>query len=106
MSVRLHGASGRSYDPEGQRQRRLGAGMAAAGGGGAAALVSGGRELHRLNSRTKAVMRDAGAASESIRHTAVVSRRSAGKVAGGLVGLATANKIRHHANDPSNRKWD
>lgn len=104
MSVRLHGASGRSYDPEGRRQRRLGAAMAASAGGGAAATAAGGKHLRDLNREAKVTARTG--ASTGVKHTGAVSRRGAVLVGGGIAGLAAANRIRRYANDPSNRKWD
>lgn len=103
IPVRVHSARPRHYDAEGNRQRRLGAAMAGTGIAGGIGVHSGVQHLRALNQRTKVVARQG--ASSGIKNVMAVDRRGAGRIAGGLAGLAAAGKLARYARDPRNREW-
>jgi hypothetical protein len=103
MVTRLHGSSPRNYDPEAQRQRRLGSSQGVANTVGAAGVAGGAAHLRELNRKAKVTARDG--TSTGVRRAIAVNRRGGAMLGGGLAALAVGEKVRRHANDPRNRAW-
>lgn len=92
IEVARRRTSRRSYDPEGRRQFRLGAGTAGAAGGGAILVRTGVRELKSINTPRPL-------------HHIKINRRGGLHGAAGIAGLLGAAQLARYSGSSRNRRY-